>query len=78
MKYLPVGLGVLVAAFLLFMGAQKFGAANPVFAYIAATSGIELFEPVIRIAVGVSEIIAAALILARHQCPGRLRAWRRL
>tara|TARA_R110002072_G_scaffold109038_2_gene236024 strand:- start:541 stop:972 length:432 start_codon:yes stop_codon:yes gene_type:complete len=63
MKYLPTGLAVLVATFLVFMGLQKFGAANPVFAYLAATSGIELFEPVIRLIVGVSELAAAALIL---------------
>ena len=72
MKYLPAILGILVAAFLVFMGAQKFGAANPVFAYIAAMSGIELFEPVIRLAVGVSEIVAAALILLAT-FTGRLR-----
>lgn len=63
MKYLRIGLGLLVAAFLVFMGVQKFGATNPVFAYIAATSGIELFEPVIRLAVGAGEIAAAGLIL---------------
>jgi hypothetical protein len=63
MKYLHIGLALLVAAFLLFMGAQKFGAANPVFAYIAERSGIGLFEPVIRLAVGAGELLAAALIL---------------
>ncbi|WP_339748499.1 hypothetical protein [uncultured Maricaulis sp.] len=72
MKYFRIGLGILVAAFLVFMGAQKFGAANPVFAYIAATSGIELFEPVIRLMVGVGELTAAALILLAT-FTGRLR-----
>lgn len=72
MKYLPIGLSILVAAFLLFMGAQKFGAANPVFTWIAASSGIELFEPVIRLAVGITEIAAAALILLAV-FTGRLR-----
>ena len=72
MKYLPAGLAVLVALFLVFMGMQKFGAANPVFAYLAASSGIELFEPVIRLIVGVSEIAAAALILL-GTFTGRLR-----
>jgi len=72
MKYLPAGLAVLLALFLVFMGMQKFGAANPVFAYLAASSGIELFEPVIRLIVGVSEIAAAALILL-GTFTGRLR-----
>ena len=72
MKYLHIGLAVLLAAFLLFMGAQKFGAANPVFAYLAENSGIGLFEPVIRLAVGASEIAAAALILLAT-FTGRLR-----
>lgn len=72
MKYFRIGLGILVAAFLIFMGAQKFGAANPVFAYIAATSGIEFFEPVIRLVVGITEILAAALILL-STFAGRLR-----
>ncbi|WP_417496903.1 hypothetical protein [Maricaulis sp.] len=64
MTYIHRGLGLLLAAFLVFMGVQKFGAGNPVFSYIAAMSGIELFEPVIRLAVGAGEILAAALILA--------------
>ncbi len=72
MKYLRNGLALLLAAFLLFMGAQKFGAANPVFAYIAAMSGIELFEPVIRVLVGMGEITAAALIVLAL-FTGRLR-----
>jgi len=72
MNYLPAGLAVLLALFLVFMGMQKFGAANPVFAYLAASSGIELFEPVIRLIVGVSEIAAAALILL-GTFTGRLR-----
>lgn len=72
MKYFRLGLGLLVAAFLLFMGAQKFGVANPIFSYIAAASGIGLFEPVIRLAVGVSEIVAALLILLAT-FTGRLR-----
>tara|TARA_R110002096_G_C14625672_1_gene724413 strand:- start:1078 stop:1509 length:432 start_codon:yes stop_codon:yes gene_type:complete len=72
MKYLHIGLAVLLAAFLLFMGAQKFGAANPVFAYLAESSGIGLFEPVIRLVVGASEVAAAALILLAS-FTGRLR-----
>ena len=64
MTYFRIGLGLFLAAFLVFMGAQKFGADNPVFSYIAATSGIGLFEPVIRLAVGVGEVLAAILILA--------------
>lgn len=64
MKMVRLGGSVVLALFLLFMGAQKFGASNPVFSYIAANSGIELFEPVIRMATGVAEVVAALLLLA--------------
>ena len=53
----------LLAAFLAMMGAQKFGAENVIFATIAERSGVSLFEPQIRMLVGVSEIIAAVLLL---------------
>jgi hypothetical protein len=55
---------LLLSAFLVFMGIQKFGDSNPIFQHLAEQSGIELFEPVIRMLVGVSELAAAALILA--------------
>ena len=64
MKMVRLGGSVVLALFLLFMGAQKFGASNPVFSYIAANSGIELFEPVIRMATGVAEVVAALLLQA--------------
>ena len=63
MNIVRMGAGVLLAAFLVFMGIQKFGGPNPVFSYMAAQSGIELFEPAIRMFTGVAELGAAALIL---------------
>lgn len=63
MKFVRWGAGLLLAAFLVFMGIQKFGDANPVFQFIAEQSGIGLFEPVIRMLTGVAEIAAAALII---------------
>lgn len=62
-KYLSHAPALLLAAFLAFMGVQKFGAENIIFATIAEKSGIALFEPVVRTIVGVSEITAAALLL---------------
>jgi hypothetical protein len=64
MKIVRWGAALILAAFMVFMGSQKFGASNPVFQYIAEQSGIELFEPLVRTAIGVSELLAAALILA--------------
>lgn len=63
-KYLAHAPAYLLAAFLVFMGVQKFGAENVIFATIAERSGIGLFEPVIRMIVGVSEIAVAGLLLA--------------
>ena len=80
MRWIHLGLTVLLAVFMLFMGAQKFGAATPVFQYIAEQSGIGLFEPVLRIATGVAEVLAAALLLAGlfvgaiRSCGGMLSA----
>lgn len=59
-KYGPV---TLLAAFLIMMGVQKFGAENIIFAIIAERSGIALFEPQIRILTGVLELIAALLLV---------------
>lgn len=72
MKNVRWGLSVLLAVFLVFMGSQKFGDANPVFSYIAEMSGIALFEPVIRTMVGIAEMAAAILILL-STFSGRLR-----
>lgn len=63
-RILPHAPAFLLAAFLVFMGVQKFGPENIIFATIAHRSGIGLFEPVIRIVVGVSEIAVAGLLLA--------------
>ena len=63
MKIVRMGLNLLLAAFLIFMGAQKFGDVNPIFQYIAEMSGMPVFEPTIRMLVGMSEILAAVLIL---------------
>lgn len=66
---------ILLAAFLLMMGAQKFGAENVIFATIAEKSGIALFEPMIRMATGIAEIGAALLlILPRMRLLGALGA----
>jgi hypothetical protein len=45
------------------MGVQKFGSENIIFATIASKSGIALFEPYVRMLVGVSELIAAVLLV---------------
>ncbi len=45
------------------MGAQKFGAENVIFATIAERSGIALFEPLIRMATGAAELLAALLLV---------------
>jgi hypothetical protein len=60
LKHAPA---LLLAAFLIMMGAQKFGAENVIFATIAERSQIAMFEPIIRMAAGVAEIGAALLLL---------------
>jgi len=68
-------LALMLAAFFVFMGAQKFGATNFIFETIAAKSGISLFEPYIRMATGAAEIVAALLlILPRTRIKGALLA----
>jgi hypothetical protein len=64
MSPLRILLTALPAAGFAFFGVQKFGAENAVFAYLAEQSGIGLFEPLVRYATGVAELLAAALILA--------------
>lgn len=54
---------LLLALFLVFMGVQKFGGENIIFATIAERSGIGLFEPAIRILTGIGELGAALLLL---------------
>ncbi len=63
MKNIRWALAILVAAFFIFMGSQKFGVHNPVFQYLATQSGIGLFEPTVRMATGLAEILAALLIV---------------
>jgi len=60
LNHLPA---ILLAAFLVMMGAQKFGAENIIFATIAERSGVSLFEPVIRMLTGAGELGAALLLL---------------
>lgn len=60
---LPAGTGVL-AAFMAFMGFQKFAGPNPVFSYIADQSGIAVFEPGVRMLTGVAEFAVAGLLVA--------------
>lgn len=64
MRWIKLGLTVVLALFMAFMGLQKFGDTNPVFLYIAEQSGIGLFEPGVRMVVGVAEIASAVLLLA--------------
>ena len=62
-KYLKHAPALMLAAFLVMMGAQKFGAENIIFATIAERSGISLFEPVIRMLTGAGELVVAVLLL---------------
>ncbi len=62
-KYLRHLPALLLAAFLLMMGLQKFGAENIIFATIAERSGLGFFEPGIRILTGIAELVAAALLI---------------
>ncbi len=57
-------MALMLAAFFIYMGAQKFGTHNVIFDIIAQKSGISLFEPQIRVMTGVAEIFAALLIIA--------------
>lgn len=63
MRWLKPGLTLILGLFMIFMGLQKLGPANPVFQFIAEQSGIALFEPAVRIATGVLEMLAGLLLL---------------
>jgi len=63
MKRVSLGLAIVLALFLVFMGLQKFTGPNPIFSYIAMTTGIGLFEPWVRMLTGAGEIIAALLLI---------------
>ena len=55
-------LALALAGVMLFMGLQKFGADNFIFATMAQNSGISLFEPLFRIFSGVWEVLAGLLM----------------
>ncbi len=55
---------LMLAAFFVYMGAQKFGTHNALFEIIAQKSGISIFEPQVRVMTGVAEIFAALLMIA--------------
>ena len=59
----PMILSILLAVGFVFFGVQKFGAENIVFETIAERSGMAFFEPYVRMFTGVSEILAAILLL---------------
>jgi len=68
-------LALMLAAFFVFMSVQKFGATNFIFESIATNSGISFFEPYVRIATGIAEIVAALLlILPKTRMKGALLA----
>ncbi len=56
-------LALALAGFMAFMGLNKFMGDNPVFSYIAWRSDIAQFEPLVRMATGVGEFGAAALLI---------------
>lgn len=63
MKHLNLILTLILAAGFIFFGVQKFGASNPIFSVIADRSGIELFEPIIRMLTGVAELGTALFLI---------------
>ncbi len=63
MKYIKWGVALLLSVFFIFMGVQKFGSENLIFATIAERSGIGLFEPTVRMLVGMAELVAAILLI---------------
>jgi hypothetical protein len=56
MKILNWGTALLLSIFFIFMGVQKLGSENVIFSIIALKSGIALFEPSVRMLVGVAEL----------------------
>ncbi|MEO1040471.1 MAG: DoxX family protein [Pseudomonadota bacterium] len=66
MSVLPIARNAsaaILAAFMVFIGVQKFGGDNTVFSYIAAQSGLSIFEPGVRLLTGLAELLAAALLV---------------
>lgn len=62
MNILKHVLALLLAAAMLMMGLQKFGAENLIFSTIAQNTGIGFFEPTFRMFSGVLEVLAALLM----------------
>ena len=58
-----LALSLALAAGFIFFGVQKFGAENIVFETIAQRSGINFFEPYVRIFTGAAELAVALLLL---------------
>ena len=63
MKHVNLILFILLGLAFLFFGVQKFTGPNPIFAKIALNSGIDLFEPVIRMLTGAGELTTGVLLL---------------
>ena len=63
MKTIKLAMALFLGVFFIFMGVQKFGSENVIFSIIAERSGIDLFEPVVRILVGIGELTAAAFLV---------------
>ena len=63
MRFLGHGAAVVLALFMIFMGIQKFAGHNPVFSYLAVSTGLGLFAPVAQHLTGAAEIAAGALLL---------------
>jgi len=62
MNWLKTIAAIALAAAMLFMGMQKFGADNFIFATIAKNSGFAFFEPGVRMFTGVLEVLAGLLM----------------
>lgn len=62
MNWIKHILALALAAAMLFMGLQKFGAENIVFETIAQNTGIGFFEPTFRMFSGVLEVLAGLLM----------------
>ncbi len=60
-------LALTLALFFLFMGGQKLGTDNVIFATIAERSGVAMFEPYIRIITGIAEIMVALMLMVPKQ-----------
>lgn len=63
MKLVKWSTALLLSVFFIFMGVQKFGDENVIFATIVSQSGIAFFEPHVRVLVGLAEMIAAGLLI---------------